>query len=316
MPVHQHLVPPEARGQRLDAFLARRVPELSRSRLKALIESGEVTLDGAASKPSKLLKGGENVSIAIEPPRPALPQAEAIALAILFEDADLLVIDKAAGMVVHPGAGNHTGTLVNALLAHVKDLAGIGGELRPGIVHRIDKQTSGCLVVAKNEQALRALQAAFKGRQVTKVYRALVHGDPGPGGRFDTLHGRHPTDRKRFTGKVGKGRQAITDWVRLQKFEGASLVEISLLTGRTHQIRVHFAEAGYPLLGDEIYGGVKREKRMKPDEPALRASLALGRQALHAWKLAFPHPTGGRRLELEAPEPADFLEALAILRGK
>ncbi len=315
MPARQHTVPLEARGRRLDAFLVSVEPELSRSRIQALIESGEILVEGQPAKPSRLLKGGEQLTVSVEPPRPAIPQPEQIPLKVLFEDAHLIVVDKPAGLVVHPGAGNLSGTLVNALLAHVQDLAGIGGELRPGIVHRLDKDTSGCLVAAKTELALARLQREFKAHAVKKVYLALVHGATPPSGRFDTLHGRHPTDRMRFSGKVQAGRRAITEFRTAESFPGASLVEVSLLTGRTHQIRMHFAEAGHPLLGDRLYGGAKREQRLPRDSAVRRAADALGRQALHAWKLSFAHPVSGQLLSLEAPLTPDFSAALEILRA-
>jgi 23S rRNA pseudouridine1911/1915/1917 synthase len=313
VPLKEHLVPAEAKGLRLDAFLASVEPALSRSRLKALIDSGAVTLDGAPTKPAKLLKGGEAVAVVLEPPRPAIPQPEAIGLTILFEDSDLVVVDKPAGMVVHPGAGNPAGTLVNALLAHCTDLAGIGGELRPGIVHRLDKDTSGCIAVAKNERALAQLQAQFKRRDVEKTYLALVHGVPAGRGRFETLHGRHPTDRRRFTGKVASGRVAITEWEVERAFAAAALVRVRLLTGRSHQIRMHFAEAGHPLLHDALYGGVRREARLPEDAPVRRAAKAIGRQALHARALAFRHPITEAPLHLTSPIPADFERALGVL---
>jgi 23S rRNA pseudouridine1911/1915/1917 synthase len=270
-------------------------------------------LDGARAKPAHLLKGGESLEVALEPPRPAKPQPEPIPLSILYEDADLVVVNKPAGMVVHPGAGNPAGTLVNALLAHCTDLAGVGGELRPGIVHRLDKETSGCIVVAKNERSLAGLQAQFKRRQVSKTYLALVHGSPRPEGRIRTLHGRHPSDRKRFTGKVSRGREAITEWKVEEQLAGAALVRISLLTGRTHQIRVHFAESGHPLLGDALYGGTRREARLKPDVPARLAARELGRVALHSWKLVFMHPVSGTVISVEAPLPEDLKRAAETL---
>lgn len=307
-------MPPEARGSRLDAYLARIEKELTRSRLKSLIEGGAVTLDGRPTKAAKLLKGGEAIVLIVEAPRPAKPLPEAIALQVLYEDGELIAVDKAAGMVVHPGAGNPRGTLVNALLAHCRDLAGIGGELRPGIVHRLDKQTSGCIVVAKTERALQGLQAQFKAREARKVYLALVHGAPPARGRLATLHGRHPTDRLRFTGKVTSGRQAITEWQVEEQFDGAALVRVSLHTGRTHQIRVHFSESGHPLLGDELYGGARREARLPEDSPVRRAAAALGRQALHAFALELTHPVTGARLALQAKVPQDFERALEMLR--
>lgn len=300
---------------RLDAFLATVEPELTRSRLKALIGLGAATLDGRPAKASKLLKGGEAVSLSIEAPRPAAPQAEAMELSVLYEDAELIAVNKPAGMVVHPGAGNPTGTLVNALLHHCRDLPGIGGEVRPGIVHRLDKETSGCIVVAKTEGALRGLQAQFKGRRARKVYLALVHGAPPARGRLETLHGRHPTDRLRFTSKVAAGRTAITEWQVEEQLAGAALVRIALHTGRTHQIRVHFSESGHPLLSDELYGARRREARLPEDAPARKAAQALGRQALHALRLEIAHPGTGAPLALEAPLPEDFERALRLLRG-
>ena len=220
------------------------------------------------------------------------------------------MIDKAAGMVVHPGAGHAEGTLVNALLFWVKDLAGVGGELRPGIVHRLDRETSGCLVVAKHERSLQALQAAFRSREVEKRYLALVHGAPVLAqGRIETRYGRHPIQRKKFSGKVREGKPAITGYAVRERYDGAALLEVDLLTGRTHQIRVHLSEAGHPLLGDALYGGARRGRGA-----VAQAQQALGRVALHAWRLSLPHPRTGKRMEFEAPIPADFQRALRILR--
>lgn len=300
---------------RLDAFLAAVEPDLTRSRLKTLIGEGAATLDGRPAKASKLLKGGEAVSLLVEAPRPASPQPEPIPLSVLYEDAELIAVDKPAGMVVHPGAGNPSGTLVNALLFHCKDLPGIGGELRPGIAHRLDKETSGCIAVAKTERALRGLQAQFKGRRARKIYLALVHGAPPARGRLQTLHGRHPTDRMRFTGKVAAGRTAITEWQVEEQLCGAALVRVELHTGRTHQIRVHFSESGHPLLSDELYGARRRESRLPEDAPARRAAEAIGRHALHALRLEIAHPVTGAPLALEAPLPEDFERALQLLRG-
>jgi 23S rRNA pseudouridine1911/1915/1917 synthase len=241
------------------------------------------------------------VALEIPPPAPAEPQAQDLPLRVLHEDADLLVLDKAAGMVVHPAAGHADGTLVNALLHRVKDLRGVGGQLRPGIVHRLDRDTSGCLVVAKHEQALRALQQAFAGRDVHKRYLAIVHGVPRAAqATIDTPYGRHPTQRKKFTGKLKAGKRAVTAYQVRERFPAAALLEVALHTGRTHQIRVHLAEAGHPLLGDALYGRRRTE--------------AIGRQALHAWKLDFPHPRTGARMAFEAPPPPDFAAALETLR--
>jgi 23S rRNA pseudouridine1911/1915/1917 synthase len=292
----------EARGQRLDQFLTARLTAFSRARLQALITSGAVLVDGRPARPSHRLRGSELVELLVPPPEPALPTAEALPLEVVFQDASLLVIDKAPGMVVHPGAGHRTGTLVNALLHHVHDLAGVGGSLRPGLVHRLDKDTSGLLVIAKTDQALRALQAAFQSGEVEKVYLALAYGQPPDAGTFDTLHGRHPTQRVRFSGKVARGKRAVTHFEVQRRFEVASRVLVRLETGRTHQIRVHFSEAGFPLLGDALYGS-----------RASRQIDVIARQALHAWRLAFPHPVTGRRLRFEAPEPPDLLAAQARL---
>ncbi|XXF80985.1 RluA family pseudouridine synthase [Myxococcaceae bacterium GXIMD 01537] len=303
--------PPEARGERLDQHLARAFPDLTRSRIKGLMEDGHVLVDGKPAKASARLKGGELLSLTVPPPVPAVPVAEELPIEVLHEDRDLVVVNKAAGMVVHPGAGHASGTLVNALLHRIQDLAGVGGELRPGIVHRLDKDTTGCLVVAKHEQALVALQKSFKTRAVEKTYLALTHGHPKkPEGRIETLYGRHPVHRQRFTGKVKEGKPAITVYRVRELFEGAALVELDLLTGRTHQIRVHLAELGHPLLCDALYGAGRKGKG-----GVERAQAVLGRQALHAWRLSFEHPRTGKRLSLEAPLPPDFEAALAALRG-
>ncbi len=285
-------------GVRADRFLATQLPALSRARLQALIEQGQVTLDGAPIKASLRLRGGEAFEVALPPPVEATPRPEALPLSVVFQDRDLLVVDKAAGMVVHPGAGHSSGTLVNALLHHVRDLGGVGGELRPGIVHRLDKDTSGLLIIAKHEVALRALQAAFKAREVEKTYVALVQGAPPDSGTFRTLHARHPTQRLRFTGKTKRGKEAVTHFHTVKRFADAARVEVQLETGRTHQIRMHFAEAGFPLLSDALYG-----------TRASRRPQLIGRQALHAWKLAFAHPRTGKALAFTAPLPADWRAA-------
>ena len=311
-------MPAAAAGARLDQHLATLHPELSRARLQALVEEGAVLVDGKPSKPSRRLKGGEVVELSVPPPVPAAPAAQDLPLSILHDDPDLLVLDKAPGVVVHPAAGVRDGTLVNALLFHVKDLAGIGGELRPGIVHRLDRQTSGCMVVAKHERALAALQASFKARDVDKRYVALCHGVPEPEAfTLDTPYGRHPTDRKRFTSKrpLPPERRAISHVRVLERFDGAARLECDLETGRTHQIRVHLADRGHPLLGDAVYGGTRREAKLPPSSPVRRAAEVLGRQALHAAHLSFPHPTTGARLSFDAPLPADLARALAVLRA-
>lgn len=286
-------------------------PGLSRARLQSLIRAGRALVDGKPAKSAARVKGGERVQLALPAPTAARPEAEDLPLSILFQDRDVLVLDKAAGMVVHPAAGHWRGTLVNALLHHVRDLGGVGGTLRPGLVHRLDKDTSGCLVVAKNDAALAGLQAAFKTRTVEKTYLALVHGQPPDEGRIETPYGRHPRHRQRFTGKVRSGKPAVTIYRVRERLEGAALLEVDLLTGRTHQIRVHLAESGHPLLGDAVYGGTRKgEARVKDVQEQL------GRQALHAWRLAFPHPRTGARRAFEAPLPADFHKALESLRAR
>jgi 23S rRNA pseudouridine1911/1915/1917 synthase len=300
-------------GMRLDRLLAARLPELSRARLQQLIAEGAVRVEGAAAKASLRPRAGAEIEVRVPEPRPAELLPEDLRLPVLYQDDDLVVIDKPAGLAVHPGAGIASGTVVHGLLHQVRGLAGIGGELRPGIVHRLDKETSGCLAVAKTEAALRGLQAEFKSRRVEKRYLAIVHGSPADSGEFDTLHGRHPVDRRRFSSKVREGRRAVTRWGVLGRGSGASLVQVELLTGRTHQIRAHFADAGFPLLADALYGGRKREARLQPDAPLRRASAAIGRQALHAAVLGFQHPRTGAPVRCEAPLPGDFRAALAEL---
>jgi 23S rRNA pseudouridine1911/1915/1917 synthase len=291
-------VPASDRGARLDRFLTATLTSLSRSRLQALIVAGHVSVDGRPARASARLKGGEEVVVELPAPEPAEPRAEALPLDVLYQDADLLVLNKAAGMVVHPAAGHRGGTLVNALLHHVTDLKGVGGTLRPGLVHRLDKDTSGVLVIAKHDAALAALQASFKAREVEKTYLALVHGQPPDQGTFRTLHARHPTQRLKFTTRVARGKEAITHYDVTRRFARAARVEIRLETGRTHQIRVHFTEAGHPLLSDALYG-----------TRASRRPEVIARQALHAWKLSFPHPNSGLQLTFTAPIPADFRAA-------
>lgn len=302
-------VPEQGRGVRLDRFLVQTFPELSRARIQSLIAEGRVRLDGGVAKPAHRLSGGEEVVLELPEPRPVELTPESIPLRFLYEDVDLAVVDKPAGLVVHPAAGHASGTLVNALLFHWPELPGIGGEARPGIVHRLDKDTTGCMVVAKTETAMRGLRKAFESRAVEKIYLALVHGSPPDEARIETRYGRHPVHRKRFTGRVEDGKPAVTElWTR-ERFEGASRVEVKLHTGRTHQIRVHLSEQGFPLIGDAVYG------RRKATGHVAEAKDALGRQALHAWKLGFPHPRTGKWIAAEAPLPGDFVRALEVLRA-
>jgi 23S rRNA pseudouridine1911/1915/1917 synthase len=305
---------PDLAGTRLDVALVRLAPDLSRARARRLVDEGRVRVEGRAAKAAARLRGGEVIELEVPPPEPTALEAQDLPLAVLREDADLVVLDKAAGMVVHPARGTPRSTLVNALLGRAR---GRGADLpRLGLVHRLDKETSGCLVVAKTERALAALQDAFRARSVEKTYLALCHGALADAGRLDTPYARHPRDRTRFTGRVRASRRAVTEWTVRERFGGAAtLAEVTLHTGRTHQIRVHLAEAGHPLLADSTYGGTRREARLPADHPARRAAEAIGRQALHAWKLAFDHPRTGRRVSITAPVPEDLRRALSVLRS-
>lgn len=313
--IHEVEVPQDALGTRLDAFLARALPDLSRSRLKALIDEGQVILEGRVAKASQKLSGGERVRVT-EPPAPPsdiIPQE--MPLSVLYEDDDLLVIDKPAGLVVHPGAGHADLTLANALRARLPDVV-IGGVERPGIVHRLDKDTSGVMVCAKNERAHRALSAAFKERSVDKRYAAFCLGRPKRE-HFDlvTGHRRDAKNRKRFTTRLpppalgeegGNVRRAHSRFTLRRSAGGASELEVELLTGRTHQIRAHLADIGHPLLADALYGGAHPDRRLPPG-PVRRAAERLTRHALHAERLAFAQPVTGAPLVFEAALPADLL---------
>ncbi len=318
----------EEAGGRLDRVLAARIAGLSRSRLKALILAGEVAIDGRTIRdPGQHVKSGQTVTVVLPPAEPAAPQGEAIALNIVYEDADLIVIDKPRGLVVHPAAGHRSGTLVNALIAHCGDsLSGIGGVKRPGIVHRLDKDTTGLMVVAKTDHAHKSLarQFADHGRTgpLIRGYLALVWGAPErPKGTIDAPLDRHPRARDRQAVRAD-GRAAITHWQVLERYplEGksatslpvASLLACRLETGRTHQIRVHLAHIGHPLLGDAVYGAGFKTKASRLGPQARMALENLGRQALHAYLLGFEHPTAGKTLEFRSELPAD----LARLRDR
>ncbi len=313
-------VPPDLAGVRLDVALARLAPELTRAHVKRLVAAGHVRLAGRAVKAALRVREGDVLEVEVPPPEPSGLLAQDLPLAVLHEDRDLVVLDKAAGMVVHPARGSPHSTVLNALLGRVRG-SGRSGEAVPeragsfALVHRLDKDTSGCLVIAKSGAALAALQAQWKGRTVEKVYLALCHGALPAEARLDTPYGRHPRDRTRFTSRRGTGRRAVTEWRAVEPFgREATLAEVRLHTGRTHQIRVHLAEAGHPLLGDAVYGGTRREARLPAGSPVRRAAEAVGRQALHAARLAFDHPRTGKRVSFEAPLPADLLRALEILR--
>jgi 23S rRNA pseudouridine1911/1915/1917 synthase len=300
-------------GVRLDVAIPRLAPDLSRARVQRLIEGGHVLVDGRPAKAASRLRGAERIAVTVPPPEPSTVTPEDLPLSVIHEDRDLLVLDKRAGMVVHPARGSPRSTVVNALLHRLG--SGAPGGDRPGLVHRLDKDTSGCLVVARSDEVLTDLQEQFRGRSVGKVYLALVHGRLPDAGRLETPYGRHPRDRKRFTGRSGS-RRALTAWTVRERFgDRATLAEVVLHTGRTHQIRVHLSEAGHPILADATYGGARREGRLAPDDPVRRAAAAVGRQALHAWRLSFRHPRSGRARTFEAPVPGDLAAALAILRA-
>ena len=307
------VAPAEITPLRLDIAVSHEIPSLTRSAVQRLIEEGRVTVNGRPERASHRLKGGEEISVTVPPPQAAEPVAEAIPLEILYEDADVVVINKPAGMVVHEGAGNRSGTLVNALLGHCDDLSGIGGELRPGIVHRIDKDTSGILVAAKNDRAHQALAEQFRAHSVKRIYRALVFGSPrDESGRIESAIGRHPVDRKRMSGTARHGKRAVTRWKVLARYNRLTLLELRLETGRTHQIRVHLSEFGHPLVGDQVYGGGSRLASIT--DPRLRKLITdLNRQALHAMTLGFIHPADGRYLEFTTPLPEDMQRIIDYL---
>ena len=302
-------------GERLDSWLARTLPDLSRARIQALIAEGAVTVDGASSRSSSRVRAGQRVAVAVPELQAAIPQAEDISLTVVHEDAHLLVVNKPAGLVVHPGAGTPSGTLVNALLHHVRDLSGIGGVLRPGIVHRLDRGTSGLIVVAKSDEAHRGLAAQFASRAVEKQYLAVVHGVPRPrSGTIDAPIGRHPVQRKKMSTAAPRGRSARSSYVVEEALDGAALLRVRIHTGRTHQIRVHLASTGHPIVGDATYGGTRAPAAAAAGARA--AIAAFSRPALHAAALAFDHPVTGARLSLEAPLPEDIARLLAALRKK
>lgn len=299
-------------AERLDTWLRGKFPELSRGAIQRLIESGDILVNGRPVKATHSPRAGELVRIAWPEARPTELEPEAMPLEVLFEDSSLLVLNKPAGLVVHPAAGHESQTLVNALLHHCRgQLSGIGGVARPGIVHRLDKDTSGCLVIAKNDEAHLALSAQFASRKVEKIYQAIVCGEVARDrGDIRAAIARHPSHRKCMAVDEEFGRAAHTSYCVLERLHGATLVEARLHTGRTHQIRVHFKFLGYPLVGDGAYGN--RQNQKLEDLTGFKAE----RQMLHAFELSFTHPASGKRLKFQAPLPADFNDALSALRLK
>jgi 23S rRNA pseudouridine1911/1915/1917 synthase len=296
----------EQAGVRLDQFLVAAVPGPSRSQIQRLIKDGRVQVAGHEAKANYVVRLGDAVAVDLPEPAPAAPQPEPLPLAVLFEDADIIVINKAAGMVVHPAPGHGGGTLVNALLHHVDDLSGVGGELRPGIVHRLDRGTSGVMVVAKHDASHREMSRQFHDREVEKEYEALVWGLVHQGRRIDAAIGRDPHDRKKMSNRARFARTAVTRITFSRFLDGVSYLHVAIATGRTHQIRVHLSGIGHPIVGDTVYGGVRR---LMPAH--LRVVQRLERPFLHARRLAFTHPGDpGRRLEFTAPLPDDLQSVL------
>ena len=310
-------VPVEASGERLDRWLAGAVPQRSRSALARLIREGALTVDGRPARAGQALRGGEALLLRLPEPVPLDLEPEAVDFTLVHEDEHLAVVDKPAGVVVHPAAGNATGTLVQGLLARLDGLAGIGDRLRPGIVHRLDKDTSGLLLVAKTDVAHRALSAMIAAREVKREYLALAWGRLAAAeGEVATNLGRDPRNRKRMAVLERGGKPALTRYSRIDSLPGFDYIRVALETGRTHQIRVHMAHLGHPLLGDPLYGG--RRARLRAKERAARererAALDLmGRQALHAWRLRFRHPVTAAEETFTAPLPADMCAVLALL---
>jgi 23S rRNA pseudouridine1911/1915/1917 synthase len=314
-------------GWRLDRFLAAALPDFSRSRLQQLLETGAVSL-GEQQRTIKdanhRVKPGDAFAVIVPPTAPAIPQGQDIPLSVIYEDKELIVIDKPAGLVVHPAAGNPDGTLVNALIAHCGvDMLSIGGEARPGIVHRLDKDTSGLLVAAKTERAMASLAKQFANHTIERAYNAVVWGSPrDTTGLIESQIGRNPFDRKRMTVLRAGGKRAATRYKLLEKFGPverpfASLIECRLETGRTHQIRVHLTHLGHPLIGDPQYGRSRTAPRGKNDAEtaAFTAAAGFSRQALHAFVLGFQHPSLHKTLRFESPWPADFAGLVGALRN-
>ncbi len=315
-PTRRYVAGEEDAGQRLDVFLARHDDSLSRSQVPKALEAGRVLLNGKPPKAAVRLKAGDEILVQLPPPVLSEVLPEDIPLHIVYEDASLLVIDKPPGMVVHPGAGNRRGTLVNALLHHCRDLSGIGGVLRPGIVHRLDKDTSGLMIVAKSDPVHRSLAAQFQTRRVEKLYLALVFGDiKDEQGLVALPVGRHPVDRKKMSTRSRQGKNALTRWQVRERYGVATLLAAAIETGRTHQIRVHLAALGHPVVGDRVYGNPRKVNEIT-DQELRRRLKGMARQALHACRLAFLHPATGRDMVFKSPLPRDMGELVAFLAGR
>src|SRR5690242_6386940 len=302
----------DSEGIRLDRFLAAVLPNHSRSQIQRLIKEGLIQVAGRDTKANQPVKAGQAIEIDLPAPLDPTPRPEALPLPILYQDEDLIIVDKPAGMVVHPAAGHSSGTLVNALLHHIDDLSGIGGERRPGIVHRLDRGTSGLMVVAKHDSAHAELSRQFHDREVEKEYVALVWGEVMAGRRIDTPIGRDPVNRKKMSARARRSREAVTRIVSAEHFgRTLTLARVAIHTGRTHQIRVHLSAIGHPIVGDSLYGGVHR--RVPGD---LRAVTHLERPFLHAARLVFKHPQDGRRMEFTSELPEDLQRVLDELRDR
>lgn len=303
MEIYKFIVGEDEQEQRIDLFIAENIEEISRSYIQKLISEEAVTVNGKKVKPNYRLKVGDRIEASIPDPTPIVIEPENIPLEIIYEDNDLLVINKPVDMVVHPAPGNYSGTLVNALLYHCKDLSGINGKMRPGIVHRIDKDTSGLLLVAKNDFSHQSLAAQLKEHNIERAYLALVHGVIAePGGIIDAPIGRHPTERKKMAVTLKNSKQAITKYFVKERFNNYTFLECRLETGRTHQIRVHMAYINHPLVGDPLYGYVKRD------------NLGFSGQALHAYLIGFDHPRTKERLTFQIDLPIHYQAVLEYLR--
>lgn len=309
------LVGEDESGLRLDVFLARRQGSLSRSQAPRIVAAGCVLVNNKLPKVASRLKTGDEVLLKLPEPAASGVIPEDIPLNVVYEDSSLLVIDKPPGLVVHPGAGNRQGTLVNALLFHCRDLSGIGGVLRPGIVHRLDKDTSGLMIVAKSDEIHRILAEDFEARRVEKHYLALVYGDlMDDEGVVDLPVGRHPVERKKMSTRSRKGKKALTRWRVRERYGMATLLDVAIETGRTHQIRVHLAARGYPVVGDKIYGNSRRIMDIS-DQSLRRRFREMNRQALHAHRIAFTHPATGEKRAFESPLPQDMDDLCTFLTG-